>query len=494
MPSINPPHWVLSAQQTLALDEKTIAHGSPGIGLMETAARHVADAIMLRYTPRPVVVLCGPGNNGGDGYATARILKESGWPVTVGALVPRNALHGDAATMAQRWDGDTLPLSPSLLNGAELVVDALFGISLNRPLDEALNAMIEAVAARRIPVVAVDVPSGICADTGIVEGPAFTAELTVTFTSLKPCHLLYPAKAHCGETLVVDIGVAAAEIEALQPRIFQNHPGIWAHPYPFAEADGHKYTRGHALIIGGDGTHSGAARLAAVAALRAAAGLVTLSVPEDATAVYAAHLTSVMLHASRTAEDMAERLADPRIRACLIGPGNGLEDYTRSRLRQILAQPKPAAVLDADALTLLAEEPGALPLSTPAILTPHAGEFARLFPVTGNKLADALHAAQIANAVVVYKGADTTIAAPDGRAVIQPFAPAWLATAGSGDVLAGICTGLLATGLDPFTAACQGVWLHSSAAGHLGDGMIAEDLINAIPTALRDLKPSQSRP
>lgn len=485
---MNANPWVLSAEQSRTLDEIAIRSGIRGETLMEHAGKNVADLIRSRFSTVPVTVLCGPGNNGGDGFVIARLLQEAGWPVNLCLLGSREILKGDAAIMAARWPGAILPLNLDALADAKLVVDAVFGTGLTRPLPESIKPLLDYISIHNTPVVSVDIPSGLATDTDALIGPAFSADVTVTFTTRKPCHLLYPAKEYCGEVVVTDIGIPAENLSRISPDTCENTPLAWNAPYPFPRTQDHKYTRGHVLVTGGDAVHSGAARMAARAALRTGAGLVTVAMPAAAVGVYAAHLTAVMLHPFHTPEDFAETLHDDRISACLIGPGNGINDTTEALLRYSIAQAKPL-VVDADGLTVLAQNKSAwFPLLTPAILTPHQGEFKRLFAITGNKLHDAREAARESGAVIVYKGADTVIAAPNGRTAIQPEAPPWLATAGSGDVLAGICAGLLGLGLDPFTAACQGVWLHSRAGFHHGPGMIAEDLIETIPAALADLE------
>ena len=476
---------LFSVAEMYAADAAAAKAGIPGLTLMENAGRAVADAIVRRWGPRPVSVLCGPGNNGGDGFVAARLLADAGWPVRLGLMGSRDRLKGDAAAVAARWPHPVEPLDLALLDGEPLVVDALFGAGLARPLDGLALTLAEANAGRNLPCVAVDIPSGIHGDTGAALGGAFRAALTVTFARRKYGHLLLPGREHAGEVAVADIGIPASAIEALKLRAHENGPALWQSLLTGPSPADHKYSRGHALVVGGDGAHSGAARLAARAALRAGAGLVTVHAPEDAVPVYAAQLTAVMV---ASAAELGEALADERRNALLIGPGCGVSPTTRSQALRALGAGK-RCVLDADALTAFRDEPAALfaALTPESVLTPHEGEYRRLFAHEGDWLARARAAATESGAVVVLKGADSVIAAPDGRAAINANAPPTLATAGSGDVLAGFILSLLAQGMPAFEAAAAGVWLHGAAAAAFGPGLIAEDLAETLPSVLRKL-------
>ncbi|HZB91124.1 MAG TPA: NAD(P)H-hydrate dehydratase, partial [Stellaceae bacterium] len=357
-----------------------------------------------------------------------------------------------------------------------------------RDVDGAARAAIEAMAAAKLPIVAVDVPSGLDGATGAVRGAAAPATVTVTFFRKKPGHLLLPGRALCGEVVLVDIGIPSGVLGAIAPKTHENGPALWREAYPWPRLEGHKYARGHALIAGGE-VMTGAARLAARAALRVGAGLVTLAAPPSSWAVYAASLTGVIVRPAKDHDAFAELLADERRNAILVGPGAGITEATRAATLAALATRR-GVVLDADALTDFAETPQRLfdAIEGPTVLTPHEGEFRRLFAASGDKLERARQAARQSGAVVLLKGADTVIAAPDGRAAINANAPPDLATAGSGDVLSGLVTGLLAQGLDPFRAAAAACWLHGDAAADFGPGLIAEDVIEALPQALRRLK------
>jgi hydroxyethylthiazole kinase-like uncharacterized protein yjeF len=455
-----------------------------GVALMARAGQAVVDEMVRRWPAGPVCVLCGPGNNGGDGWVVAKLLAQAGWKVRLGLLGDAAALKGDAAYHAGLWPGLVEAVSPDLLEGAGLVVDALYGAGLSRRVDGVAAATLQAAAMRKVPIVAVDVPSGVAGDSGADLG-AVQAALTVTFFRKKPGHLLLPGRMLCGEVVVADIGIEASVLAEIAPSIFENGPGLWRHALPPLAAVGNKYGRGHALVCGG-GVMTGAARLAARAAARAGAGLTTVAVPERAWAVYASALTSIMVKAIADETDLTALLEDARLNALLIGPGAGVTVETRVRVQALLATGR-ATVLDADAITVFRDDPAALfsRIIGPCVLTPHEGEFARLFAIDGDKVFRARQAAAISGAVIVLKGPDTVVAAPDGRAVINANAPWTLATAGSGDALAGFILGLLAQGMDVFPAACAGVWLHGAAAAEFGPGLIAEDLPEQLPAVLR---------
>ena len=476
---------LLTTSQMAQADRAAIASGVSGVALMEAAGAAVVDAIARRWAIRNVTVLCGPGNNGGDGFVVARHLRDAGWPVRLGLLGARSALTADSAHHARLWGDDILPLSAELLDGAELVVDALFGAGLSRAPDGDAAAIIDALIAGRLPVCAVDVPSGLDGNTGQVLGVAAPASLTVTFFRKKPGHVLMPGRQLCGELVVADIGIPAEVLKDLPISSFQNGPELWLSRYPVPSPHEHKYQRGHALVVGGR-TMTGAARMAAMACARAGAGLVSIAAPATVWPVYAASLTSIMVQPMHESGTLDTILSDTRINAVLLGPGAGISDLTRRQVLQALCSAR-AVVLDADAISAFGSDPQVLfkAITGPCVLTPHEGEFNRVFSVKGNKLERAVRAAQASAAVVVLKGADTVIAAPDGRAIINANAPPTLATGGTGDVLAGLITGLMAQGMEPFDAAAAGVWLHGEAARLFGPGLISEDLPGMLPRVLR---------
>jgi ADP-dependent NAD(P)H-hydrate dehydratase / NAD(P)H-hydrate epimerase len=480
---------LLTVAEMYRADALAIAGGVAGIVLMENAGRAVAEAVMRRYDCVPVAVLCGPGNNGGDGFVAARHLAQAGWPVRLGLLGDVGKLAGDAAEMARRWSDKVEPLTPALVDGAGVVIDAMFGAGLTRPIGGTTKAVVEAINAAGRPVIAVDVPSGVHGDTGQpLGGVAVRAGQTVTFFRRKPAHVLLPGRMLCGGTIVADIGIPARVLDEIRPARRANGPGLWRGALPRLGPASHKYTRGHALVVGGGASATGAGRLSARAALRVGAGLVTLACPPDALAINAAHLTAVMVTPVVDRTALGNLLADRRKNALLIGPGSGVDDAVLEATMALLGTGRPT-VLDADALTVLARVPDGLPnaVNGPCVLTPHEGEFARLFPdlTADDKIARTQAAAARSGCVVLLKGADTVVAAPDGRVAVNDNAPAWLGTAGAGDVLAGIVLGLVAQGMPAFEAAASAAWIHGAAAAQFGPGMIAEDLTDALPRVLR---------
>lgn len=528
---------VLSVAQMGQADAWAVTAGVSGVELMDRAGRGMADAITRRWARRPVVVLCGPGNNGGDGLVVARRLCEQGWPVTVALWAPVADLKGDALHHARLWQeiqaavaapnaACTVPLADLSLDGCALVVDALFGAGLSRPLDALCTQVLTQARALGVPVVAADVPSGLHGDLArTLDGQPLPlpADLTVTFMAPKPAHVLMPGKAACGELVVVDIGIAPQVLPTLStpllPLMRRNSPALWQSAWPSPAVDAHKYRRGHALVFSG-ARMVGAARLTSRAVARVGAGLVTLAVPAQAWAVVATTLLSTMAQSlddqtpDALLSDWSACLTGHRWAAVAIGPGAraGLPvnaahpghddgaDTLRQLVLHLLAAPIEAGVvLDADALMVFEAQPDVLmsalqaraqarPLAPPVVLTPHEGEFTRLFgPSDQGKITRTRQAAQCSGAVVLHKGPDTVVASPAGEVVINTLAPVWLATAGSGDVLTGLITGLLAQGVPALQAACAAAWLHGAAAQAFGPGLIAEDLPEQLPALLRQL-------
>jgi hydroxyethylthiazole kinase-like uncharacterized protein yjeF len=489
---------LLTTSEMAQADRLTIAAGTPGIDLMEAAGRAVADAVSSRQPPGTrVVIVAGPGNNGGDGFVAARMLAERRYRVRLALLGDRDRLKGDAAEAAARWQavqGAIDAAGPSALGAADVIVDALFGAGLDRPIEGAARALIEAMNAHGAPIVAVDLASGINGTSGAAMGCAVRASRSITFFRRKPGHLLLPGRIHCGDVELADIGIPADVLGRIQPQTFANEPARWRAQLPLPRTGGHKYSRGHAVVVSGGAATTGAARLAARAALRAGAGLVTIASPREALAIHAATNTAVMVRPADGPGELTALLADQRFNAVVVGPGAGVGPATREQVLATLAGAR-AVVLDADALSSFAGDAApslfraiAARGNHPTVLTPHDGEFARLFsmvpkpPEEPSKLQRALAAAGLCGAVVILKGADTVIAAPDGRAAINANGPPWLATAGTGDVLAGIVAGLLAQGMPGFEAASAAVWLHGEAAAGAGIGMISEDLAEALPS------------
>lgn len=491
-------HELLTTRQMAQADRLTIAGGTPGIELMENAGRAVADAVSARFrADRSVLVAAGPGNNGGDGFVAARLLRERGYPVRLMLLGDRSRLKGDAALAAARWDGEVEPASGDL-GSPDVVIDALFGAGLDRVLEGAFADLVAAVNRSGAFVIAVDLPSGVNGDSGQVMGCAVQARATVTFFRKKPGHLLLPGRILCGPVTVADIGIGSSVLETILPNLSVNDPAAWVRHFPFPKPEGHKYSRGHAVVVSGGLTGSSAARLAARGALRAGAGLVTLASPGEALAVNAAASLAVMVRRADGAEGLAALLTDPRINAVVLGPGGGVGAEMREKVKVSLSG-KRAVVLDADAITSFVDNPAELftilanQQFHAAILTPHEGEFSLIFksidkiPSVKQKLESCLAASHETGAVTILKGPDTVTAAPDGRAMIAGNAPPWLATAGAGDVLAGMAAGLCAQGMPSFEAAAAAVWLHGEAAREFGPGLISEDLPDALPKVYRRL-------
>jgi hydroxyethylthiazole kinase-like uncharacterized protein yjeF len=504
---IDPAHHpeLLTPAEMAEADRTTIAGGVPGIVLMERAGAAVAEeAVRMAPSAGRIAILCGPGGNGGDGFVAARLLAERGYRVEVNLLGARETMRGDPALAAARYAGVAAPAETFAPDGADLVVDALYGAGLSRDVDGLARdciGRINAAASRGREVLAVDVPSGIDGETGAVRGVAVRASASVTFFRFKPGHLLLPGREYCGRLALADIGIDAGALAAIAPRAFLNAPAIWRAVFPRLEAGSHKYTRGAALVLSGGAHRTGAARMAARAALRAGAGLVALASPPDAVAVNAAHSTAVMIEPFDGPEAFAALLADSRRNAILIGPGAGVGASTRALVEAALTgesdRPR-AIVLDADALISFAGDSAGLAElvarhGRATVLTPHEGEFHRLFKgrddilSAPSKLARARLAAAAVGAVVIYKGPDTVVAAPDGLASIGWDLPPTLATAGSGDVLAGLTCGLLAQEMPAFEAASAAVWLHGACARAFGPGLIAEDLPELLPEVLRAL-------
>lgn len=477
-------------------DRAAIAAGPfDGYALMKNAGAAVTAELLRRYPGAAGVdVLAGPGNNGGDGYVVARLLHEAGVTVRLWAEgTPRAG--SDAARALPDCRVPARPLDDFAPSRDALVLDALYGAGLARPLEGGAAKAARACAKAGVRVVAVDLPSGVSGESGLAGGEAFRADLTVTFFRLKPGHLLEPGRELCGETVVADIGIPDAVLPDIGPAAFVNLPTLWGARLPRPLRGQHKYSRGHVAVLSGGPSSTGAARLSATGAARAGAGAVTVWSPGNALAVNAAHLTSIMLRRLDGPERLGELLAAHAPAAMVLGPGYGLDRPIRAMVLAVLeAAGEGTLVLDADALTGFRDEPERLfeaigRSGLNAVMTPHEGEFARLFPHVsgGSKLDRAREAAQRSGAVVVLKGPDTVIAAPDGRAAINANGSPWLATAGSGDVLAGLVAGLCAQKTPAWEAACAAVWIHAEAAGRFGPGLIAEDLPGLVPAVLREI-------
>jgi hydroxyethylthiazole kinase-like uncharacterized protein yjeF len=474
---------ILTVAEMTQADRAAVEAGTPAFELMRRAGAAVADVICDRFSPRSTAVLCGPGDNGGDGYVVAALLAERGWPVWVERVGPPKS--DSARQAAADWSGETIGLGEGD-RPSELLVDALYGAGLTRGLDGEAARLARASERRADQVVAIDLPSGLSGDTGKPMGDAaFWAGLTITFHSKKPGHVLEPGQSRCGEVVVADIGLAP-----VQTALVENTPEAWLAHFPWPSAQSHKHARGRMVVVSGDAWSTGAARLSARAGLRMGAGLVTVLSPPDALAVNAGHLEAVMLKPFETEIELEQLCAD--VDAAVIGPAAGVNETTLLNTLA-LAQTGAALVIDADAITVFKDDPEELfsALDVDDVLTPHPGEFERLFPGflkdAPERITAARRAARKADAVVLLKGADTVVAHPDGRAAISTNGSPWLATAGSGDVLAGFIGALIAQGMESFEAACAAAWIHSEAAELHGPGLIAEDLPGLAPMVLRRL-------
>ena len=508
---------LLTTEEMAEADRRAVSLGIPSLTLMENAGRAVADEAAKMVAPGArIAVLCGPGNNGGDGFVAARVLKERGYDVRVACLVPVDQLKGNAAVMAKLWTSAVTSFRDVDFKNIDLVIDAVFGAGLSRPIEPGSDVgtiiqRLEAMAG--LPVLAVDVPSGFNGTTGAGSSATVRARRTITFFRKKPGHLLLPGRDACGELVVADIGIPGDVIQ--RHSTFENSIDLWSSTFPLLRTTAHKYTRGHVVVVSGPALSSGAARLGARGALRIGAGLVTLVGNSAASTINAAHTNAIMVRRVEGEDELSAFLEDERRNAVLIGPGASVGHETASDVLTVLAS-NAAVVLDADALTSFAAEDSAAKAESgsmgflkaarsgarepytlfdaikartaPVVLTPHDGEFKRVFgDLPGSKLDRARAAAKTSGAILVLKGADTVIAHPDGRAAINTNAPPTLATAGSGDVLAGFVTGLLAQKMPMFEAACAAVWLHGECANLFGPGLIAEDLPEILPDVLAEL-------
>jgi hydroxyethylthiazole kinase-like uncharacterized protein yjeF len=488
---------LLTTAEMAEADRLTIAGGVRGIDLMENAGRAVANVVAARHPPGSrILVVAGPGNNGGDGFVAARELAQRGDRVRVVLVGDPKKLKGDAESAAARWQGTT-ETGALQATHEDIIIDALFGAGLDRPVEGLARQTIEAMNTSGLPVVAVDLPSGINGTTGAAMGVAVRASDTVTFFRRKPGHVLLPGRDYCGRVHIADIGIKAEVLDRVRPRGFVNERQLWCAHFPLPRAEGHKYSRGHAVVVSGGAVTTGAGGRGGRGALRAGGGRVTIASPREALAIQAAANTAVMVRPVDGAGELKGFLGDSRFNAVVLGPGGGVGPALCAQVQAALDGPR-AVVLDADALTSFAADPAPLfsaiaARSHPVVLTPHTGEFARLFGSIAkasekqSKLEKAAAAARVSGAVVLLKGADTVVAHPDGRAAVNCNAPPWLATAGTGDVLAGFIAGLLAQGMPAFEAACAAAWLHGEAAAAAGPGLISEDLPDALPTVYRHL-------
>jgi hydroxyethylthiazole kinase-like uncharacterized protein yjeF len=461
----------------VAAEKQTIAGGVDVETLMECAGRAVYEEIISRYSMKPIQVICGPGNNGGDGYVVARLLQEAGWPVEVIGTPQKNPPYSRAL-----WEGDILPFQASSITPGALIVDGIFGIGLQRDLEEDYANMVIKMNEVASFIVAIDIPSGINTDNGYIMTEAVMANQTITFDFRKPGHLLLPGREHCGEVVVRPIGLAKSENE--EYKVYVNHPELWRHLYPIPTSFSHKYSRGYLCILGGP-EMTGAARFAAESARRMGVGMTKIESLPISHDIYKLACVGVLTRALSHAQDFAQ---DVRITAALIGPGSGRSDFTKQAVLTWLATEKPC-VLDADALFMFKDNPDELfsKLYADVVLTPHEGEFHNLFNVRGTKIERVQEAARISGATVLLKGADTVIAHPSGLTLVQDLSCPYLATGGTGDILAGMIASLLAQGLPALAAAGCAAYVHVKTAQHIGLGLIPEDIPDEIPETLKEI-------
>lgn len=489
---------LLTPDQMSRADQLTIAAGTDSYALMCNAGEAVyQQASSFWPDALRIAVLCGHGNNGGDGFVVARHYRQGGKHVyCFSDLPPYDITDAWQAQNAYTSEGgEILPLSAFDPKQFDLVIDAFYGAGMSRNITGEIADCINQLNQSGTPVCAVDLPSGISGDSGQIMGTAVKADLTVSFFRKKPGHLLQPGREHCGWLSLYNIGIEASVLQDIHPQLYENDTELWEKLLPWADVNSHKFSRGHVVVFSGGVTATGAARLSAAAAARAGAGLVTVIAPDESLPVHAAQLTSVMLRPLQDDAAVVEFFTQRKVRAAVLGPAFGdLQRASELTLSILQSGDLDALVLDADGLTAFQDQPqrlfDAAKTSKPSlIVTPHEGEFHRLFGVVVNMQADkvtrARQASSLSNAVVIYKGADTVIAAPDGRAAINSNGNALLATAGSGDVLTGIIASLSAQGMPAFEAACAAVWIHAETANYYAEaapkGMIAEDMPALIP-------------
>jgi ADP-dependent NAD(P)H-hydrate dehydratase / NAD(P)H-hydrate epimerase len=481
---------ILTSDQMQEADRLTIKTGTPSFSLMERAGAGVAEAVRALYKGRKILILCGPGNNGGDGFIAARILKDKKFAVRVACAVKTDKLKGDAAQAAKGWKDIVIPFDKLVVGPEDVIVDAVFGTGFSGALKEPVTDVFAQIKKTGNDVLAVDIPSGVNGNSGEADPHTPQVIHTVTFFRKKLGHILLPGMALGGAVKVIDIGIVDKSLDKIGYTCVENHPGLWkTHVKPKAPAD-NKYDHGHVLVFGG-GRLTGAACMAAHAALRVGAGLCTVSSPLEVMNVYRAYLPNLMVEQRAGTASFYSQMEDTRRNAVLIGPGAGVEDADglRQAVLDVCRDGRPC-VLDADALTVFGGDPDVLmkALGPHCVLTPHEGEFSRIFPglMKGIKTERAAAAAKLANAVILLKGADTVIVSPDGRVVVSVNAPPSLATGGAGDVLAGLIVGLLARHVPPCEAACAAAWIEGRAASLFGEGLMATDLFDRIPAVLQE--------
>lgn len=484
---------ILTNEQMARADRLTVESGVDGYDLMTAAGQHVANFMHAHYPDHDILILCGPGNNGGDGFVAARFLKQAGHNILLHSLVPARKFKGDAKKAVKDWDGaiDDFKTLPDINLEKTVVLDAVFGTGLSKPLQEPVTSFFQAVRQSELPVVAVDIPSGVNGNDGSADPHTPGADYTVTFFRKKLGHVLMPGMDYCGAVHVYDIGIEHGTLTETGFACYENDPGLWRGHVPHPDRKNHKYSRGHIVMCGGP-RMTGAVRMAAQAAMRAGAGLCTVAADERAADVYRTDAPHVMYEPLASMDDFAAHYKDKRRNALLLGPGAGHDDQKglQKAVLESLESGKPL-VLDADALNVFADTPERLydALHENVVLTPHEGEFAKVFPscAEGSKLDRAQQAAALCPSVILVKGPDTVIVRQDKAPVVNTHASPWLATAGAGDVLAGLIGGFMAQGVEAFDAACMASWVHGEAALEFGPGLTAPDIIDGIPQTLKRL-------
>ncbi len=488
-------HELLTPAQMNKADQLTISGGVAGIELMEAAGNSLCDILLGEFPEaRKILIVCGNGNNGGDGLVAARVLADAGLKVDLLFAGNKDRIQGDAAIARDRLGSNVSIVDGLHQQQYDVIVDALFGAGLDRNIEGGLARLIREINETNTPVLSVDLPSGIDGATGEILGTAIRAEVTVTFFRRKPGHFLYPGRDHCGQVFLTQIGIRPAVLEQIGAATILNTPQLWREKFAIAEPDGHKHNRGHTLVVSGEISMCGAARLVAGSALRAGSGLVTIACAADVLHASAASVTSLMLCEAAKSDELLAVLQDRRINCVAMGPGMQPDPTTCAKVLAVLSAYR-HMVLDAGALSAFGDSQEDLFAAINAtqksvVLTPHEGEFFRLFTdqaASHSKIRRAQSAAAISGATVVLKGPDTVVASPDGKTCVADNAPPWLATAGSGDVLTGIIAGLLAQGMPPFEAAAAAVWIHGDAAARLGAPMISSDLDQGIRQSISAL-------
>ena len=470
--------FILSSKQVYEV-EKNI---KPSFDLMNNAGKLSAKYINKNLPKKNILVLCGTGGNGGDGFITGNELKKYKWNVTISIIGDIEKITGDSLKAYKKLKIKNTNFNDINLDNIDYVIDAIFGIGLNRNLDNEYIKTIEKINNKKLPVIALDIPSGVNSDNGTISNATFNCFLTLTYSAYKLGHYLLPSAEKCGKIVLLDIGIPKPLIKNTKPVINLNSPSIWKDKIVWPKVNDHKYSRGCIVIIGGPKEMTGAARLAAKAAQRAGSGIVILACDKNSSDIYYRTLTSQIVKSYRNIPELKNIIKDKRINSVVIGPGLGINN--KNVVKNVLKHSN-NIIIDADAITCFQNDIKSfkdLIRNKTVILTPHEGEFKKLFPnIKGNLVDKAIYAAKKLNSIIVLKSANTIIASQNNHVILNKYGSRWLATAGSGDVLAGIIGALLSNGMDAFHAAAFGVWIHSSAGIYFGPGLIAEDISDLIP-------------